>query len=80
MTRRLMPEHQCPVCGGNITKVVVDEDKIKDAPRVPVLVPAYCDEGCFLVLFIDRSLDIREAQPALQITSVQQSSTEKSEG
>ncbi len=69
MTRHLLSRHRCPVCGGNITKVAVDGDKIKGAPRIPVLVPAYCDQGCFLVLFVDRNLAIREAQPALQITS-----------
>ncbi len=79
MTRRLLNDHKCPVCGGLITNVTVDEDKIKNAPRAPVLVPAYCDDRCFLVLFVDRILDIREAQPALQITSMQKSSTEKSE-
>ncbi len=69
MTRRLLSEHQCPVCGNPITKVTVDEGKIKGAPRIPVLVPAYCDQGCFLVLFVDRTLEIREAQPALQMSS-----------
>ncbi|MFX1474438.1 MAG: hypothetical protein ACFFCO_03025 [Promethearchaeota archaeon] len=80
MTHRLLPKHRCPVCGGNITKVVLDEDKIKNAPRVPVLVPVYCDRGCFLVLFVDRSFTIREAQPALQIISTRGASTEESTG
>jgi hypothetical protein len=69
MTRCLLSRHRCPVCGGIISQVAVDEDKIKGAPRIPVLVPAFCDQGCFLVLFVDRNLVIREAQPALQTTN-----------
>ncbi|MFX1564207.1 MAG: hypothetical protein ACFFDP_12970 [Promethearchaeota archaeon] len=65
MSRYILREHPCPVCGTMIGGVMVKEEAIKEAPRVPVLVLAMCKNEHLVILFVDRNLDIREAEPVL---------------
>jgi hypothetical protein len=66
MSRRILREHPCPVCGKMIGGVMVKEEAIQNAPRVPVLILAMCENEHLVVLFVDRNLDIREAEPILE--------------
>lgn len=66
MSRRILQAHPCPVCGTLISGVMVKEEAIKDAPRVPVLILAMCDNEHLVIFFVDRNLDIREAEPVLE--------------
>ena len=46
--------------------VTVDEESIKDSKRVPVIVPAKCDKGHPVVLFVDRNLTVRDVEAAAE--------------
>jgi hypothetical protein len=65
MSKRTLSSHPCPTCGHLISGIVVEEDAIKSAPRVPVLIPAKCEKGHQVVLFVDRKFDIRDAEPVM---------------
>ncbi len=64
MGKRTLSSHPCPICGGLISGIVIEEDAIMSAPRVPVLIPAKCERGHQVVLFVDRTFNIRDAEPA----------------
>ncbi len=46
--------------------VTVDEESIKTAARVPVIVPAKCGKGHSVVLFVDRNLTVRDIEAAAE--------------
>ncbi len=54
----------CPKCDGMIKDVVVDEDSIANAKRVPVLVTTRCTNNHSVVLFVDRNFTIRDVEAA----------------
>ncbi len=80
MTRRELPRYPCPTCGIFIHDVNVEEEAILNAPRVPVLINASCEQGHQCVLFVDRNLTIREAEPVVQETKQDKSAVDKAKG
>jgi hypothetical protein len=54
----------CPECKGPIEGVVVEEESITNAKRVPVLVPAKCSNGHNVILFVDKTFTVRDAETA----------------
>jgi uncharacterized protein YbaR (Trm112 family) len=63
----------CPVCKGPVENVVVDEDSILTAKRIPVLVPARCKNGHAVVLFVDKTFTVRDAEGAGEVLSKSES-------
>jgi len=77
VTKRILPDYPCPSCSGKIRNVAVEEDAIKKAPRIPVLVAAKCEKGHQVILFVDRNLQIREAEPAAADATQKKSAIDK---
>ena len=77
MTKRVLPDYPCPSCNGKIRNVAVEEQAIKTAPRVPVLITAKCEKGHQVILFVDRNLQIREAEPAAPDATQKKSAIDK---
>ena len=80
MTQRALPRYPCPTCGVFIQEVIVEEEAILNAPRVPVLINASCEKGHQCVLFVDRNFAIREAEPVVQETKQKKSAVDKAKG
>jgi hypothetical protein len=57
----------CPRCKELIANVIVDEESIASASRVPVLVTAKCSNGHQCVLFVDRNLTVRDVEAASEV-------------
>ena len=57
----------CPVCTGAVEGITVDEESITEAKRVPVLIPARCNKGHQVVLFVDKQFTIRDVEAAGQV-------------
>jgi hypothetical protein len=57
----------CPVCDASIDGVVVEEESITEAKRIPVLVPAKCKNGHQVILFVDKSFTVRDVEAAGQV-------------
>lgn len=57
----------CPICDGSIDGVVVEEESITQAKRIPVLVPAKCKNGHQVILFVDKSFTVRDVEAAGQV-------------
>jgi RecJ-like exonuclease len=57
----------CPRCDGQVKNVVVDEDSIVNASRVPVLVSTKCENNHSVVLFVDRNFTIRDVEAAGEV-------------
>jgi len=57
----------CPKCNAPVENVKVDEDSITNASRVPVLVTAKCSNGHSCILFVDRTLTIRDVEAASEV-------------
>ena len=64
MPQKTLNPVRCPVCGGNVEGVFVDEASILEAKRVPVLVPAKCKAGHPVVLFVDKTFTVRDVEAA----------------
>jgi hypothetical protein len=54
----------CPDCKGSIEGIVVEEDSITNAKRIPVLVPAKCTNGHNVILFVDKQFTVRDVEMA----------------
>jgi hypothetical protein len=54
----------CPDCKGLIEGIVVEEDSITNAKRIPVLVPAKCNNGHNAILFVDKQFTVRDVEMA----------------
>jgi len=54
----------CPECKGSIDGIVIEEESITNAKRVPVLVPAKCSNGHNVILFVDKTFTVRDAEMA----------------
>ena len=54
----------CPECKGSVEGIIVEEDSIANASRVPVLVPAKCKNGHSVILFVDKKFAIRDVEVA----------------
>ena len=61
MTLNTVP---CPECKGPIEGIVIEEDSITNAKRIPVLVPAKCSNGHNVILFVDRTFTVRDVETA----------------
>jgi hypothetical protein len=57
----------CPKCDGAVQGIVVDEDSIVNAKRVPVLVSARCINDHPVVLFVDRNFTVRDVEAAGEV-------------
>jgi hypothetical protein len=44
--------------------IVVDEESIVNAKRVPILVPAKCENGHSVILFVDKQFVVRDVEVA----------------
>ncbi|MEM2143575.1 MAG: hypothetical protein QXS20_09505 [Candidatus Thorarchaeota archaeon] len=62
MGRRILKQVKCPKCGSIIDGVVVDEDSVLQATRVPVFVTAKCKSGDAVLLMVDRAFLIRDVE------------------
>jgi len=54
----------CPECKGPIEGIVIEEDSITNAKRIPVLVPAKCSKGHNVILFVDKKFTVRDVETA----------------
>ena len=54
----------CPECKDSIEGIVVEEDSITNAKRIPVLVPAKCNNGHNVILFVDKQFTVRDVETA----------------
>ncbi|MBS3795593.1 MAG: hypothetical protein KGY80_11880 [Candidatus Thorarchaeota archaeon] len=66
MPQRTLDSVPCPVCSdnGRVRDIKIDEDVILNAKRTPVIVPAKCENGHSVVLFVDRNFTIRDVEIA----------------
>jgi len=57
----------CPVCKSTVEGIIVDEESISEAKRIPVLIPAKCKKGHQVILFVDRNFTVRDVEVAGQV-------------
>jgi len=57
----------CPICDASIDGISVEENSITEAKRVPVLVPAKCNNGHQVILFVDKQFTVRDVEAAGQV-------------
>jgi len=57
----------CPKCDGQVKGIIVEENSIVEAKRVPVLVTARCNNNHSVVLFVDRNFTIRDVEAAGEV-------------
>lgn len=67
MGKKTLNSIPCPVCKGMIEGIIVEEESIITAKRIPVLVPAKCAKGHQVVLFVDRQFTVRDVEAAGQV-------------
>ena len=64
MGKKTLNTVPCPECKGPIDGIVVEEDSITNAKRIPVLVPAKCSKGHNVILFVDKQFTVRDVELA----------------
>ncbi len=64
MGKKTLNSIPCPDCKGSIEGIVVEEDSITNAKRIPVLVPAKCKNGHNVILFVDKQFTVRDVEMA----------------
>lgn len=64
LTKQTLNTVPCPECKGPVEGIVVEEDSISNAKRVPVLVPAKCKNGHSVILFVDKQFTVRDVEVA----------------
>lgn len=65
MARITLTPFNCPECkNGNLVKVEIEEQFIKEAKRLPAMVTATCSKNHSLVLFVDGNFQIRDIEVA----------------
>ncbi|MHA2359889.1 MAG: hypothetical protein ACXAB5_06425 [Candidatus Thorarchaeota archaeon] len=64
MTKQTLNTVPCPECKGPVEGIVVDEESIVNAKRVPILVPAKCENGHSVILFVDKQFVVRDVEVA----------------
>lgn len=67
MGNKTLTSVPCPKCDGAVKGIVVDEDSITNAKRVPVLVSARCNNDHPVVLFVDRNFTVRDVEAAGEV-------------
>ncbi|MHA1902501.1 MAG: hypothetical protein ACXADL_04300 [Candidatus Thorarchaeota archaeon] len=67
MAKKTLRAAPCPVCKSGIEGITVEEDSILNAKRVPVIIPAKCNNGHGVVLFVDRTFTIRDVEVAAEV-------------
>ncbi|MFW9864030.1 MAG: hypothetical protein ACFFEX_17700 [Candidatus Thorarchaeota archaeon] len=80
VTKRILSPVPCPVCGAVVDGVTVDVESIKNAERVPVIVPAKCGKGHAVVLFVDRNLTVRDVEAAAKAIQDEKDAVDKAQG
>jgi hypothetical protein len=65
MAKISLTPFNCPECrSGNLVKVEIEEQFIKEARRLPAMVTATCSKNHSLVLFVDGNFQIRDIEVA----------------
>lgn len=64
LTKQTLNTVPCPECKGPVEGIVVDEESIVNANRVPILVPAKCSNGHQVILFVDKKFAVRDVEVA----------------
>ena len=64
MGKKTLNSVPCPICKGSVEGIIVEEESITEAKRVPVLVPAKCSNGHQVVLFVDKQFTVRDVEAA----------------
>ena len=64
MGKKTLNTVPCPDCKGPIEGIVVEEESITNAKRIPVLVPAKCSNGHNVILFVDKQFTVRDVETA----------------
>ncbi|MFW9788084.1 MAG: hypothetical protein ACFFE2_07175 [Candidatus Thorarchaeota archaeon] len=67
MGKKTLNSLPCPECRGPIDGIVVEEDSITNAKRIPVLVPAKCGNGHNVILFVDKTFTVRDVELAGEV-------------
>jgi hypothetical protein len=80
VTKNTLSPVPCPVCGAVVDGVTVDEESIKNAERVPVIVPAKCGKDHAVVLFVDRNLTVRDVEAAAEAVQDDKDAVDKAQG
>ncbi|TFG32126.1 hypothetical protein EU528_04275 [Candidatus Thorarchaeota archaeon] len=71
----------CPACTqGNLVYVEVEERKITQAKRYPVIVTAKCSKSHALVAFVDSNFQVRDVEVATEATEEEKGATDKAAG
>ena len=65
MARISLTPFNCPECaGGNLVRVEIEEQFIKEARRLTAMVTATCSKNHSLVPFVDGNFQIRDIEAA----------------
>ena len=71
----------CPACKeGILVYVEVEERKISQAKRYPVIVTAKCPKSHVLVAFVDANFQVRDVEAAAEATEEEKGATDKAAG
>ena len=80
MARVSLNPFNCPACrNGILVRIDVDEDAIKSAKRLPVMVTVKCPKNHTLVLFVDGKFQVRDIETALGTTGENKDALAKAE-
>ena len=80
VTKRTLSPVPCPVCGAAVDGVIVDEESINNAKRVPIIVPTKCDKSHAVVLFVDRNFTVRDVEAAAEAVQDSKDAVDKAQG
>ena len=79
MGKKTLNTVPCPKCKGPVEDVVVEENSITNAKRVPVLVPAKCSNGHNVILFVDKKFTVRDVETAGAVVDDDEGSVDKAQ-
>lgn len=80
MARVKLNPFACPSCGnGNLVEIEIDEDIVRNAPRLPTVVTATCTKNHTLVLFVDGQFKIRDIEVATKSVKAEKDAIDNTE-
>ena len=78
MTKIKLKPFACRACKeGTLVYVEVEEHKITQAKRYPVIVTAKCPKNHALVVFVDSNFQVRDVEVAAEATEEEKGATDK---
>jgi len=81
VTKVKLKPFACRACTENtLVYVEVEEHKVTQAKRYPVIVTAKCPKGHALVVFVDSNFQVRDVEVAAEATEEEKGATDKAAG